>query len=80
MRAVDARCPGCSHDEYVWNISSARQHFLRKYETLNLLGDCGYGIEPFLFAPYRAPRYNSKEYKFNMAHKEARNIYVDTTN
>ncbi|XP_036322551.1 putative nuclease HARBI1 [Rhagoletis pomonella] len=72
IRAVDACYPGSSHDSFVWNVSSARQYFLKKYESVDrtskLLGDCGYGIEPFLLTPYRDPRYNSKEYKFNLAH------------
>lgn len=82
IRAVDARYPGSSHDSFVWNISRARQHFLRQYEAGDranrLLGDCGYGIEPFLLTPYRDPQYNTREYKFNLAHSSARNIVERT--
>lgn len=82
IRAVDARYPGSSHDAFIWNVSRARHNFLGKYEsgdrTSKLLGDCGYGIEPFLLTPYRNPCYNSKEYKFNMAHSSARNIVERT--
>ncbi|XP_036347424.1 putative nuclease HARBI1 [Rhagoletis pomonella] len=82
IRAVDARYPGSSHDAFIWNISDARQSFLREYESgdraSRLLGDCGYGIEPFLLTPYRDALHNSKEYKFNMAHSSARNIVERT--
>lgn len=82
IRAVDARYPGSSHDSFVWSISSARQHFLREYEsgdrTSRLLGDCGYGIEAFLLTPYRQPLPNTKEHKFNVAHTSARNIVERT--
>lgn len=82
IRAVDARYPGSSHDAFIWNVSTARRHFLINYEsgewTAKLLGDCGYGIEPFLLTPYRDPHYNSREYKFNLAHSSARNIVERT--
>lgn len=82
VRAVDARYPGSSHDSHVWNVSSARRYYLSEYEagdrSNRLLGDCGYGIEPFLLTPYRDPVYNSKEYKFNMVHSSARNIVERT--
>ncbi|XP_067625734.1 putative nuclease HARBI1 [Eurosta solidaginis] len=82
IRTVDARYPGSSHDSFVWNVNRARRHFLRKYEsgdrTSKLLGDSGYGIEPFLLTPYRDPSYNSKEYKFNLAHSSGRNIVERT--
>ncbi|XP_036317713.1 putative nuclease HARBI1 [Rhagoletis pomonella] len=82
IRAVDARYPGSSHDSFVWNISRARNYFVQMYEsgdrTSKLLGDCGYGIEPFLLTPYRDPHYNSQEYKFNLAHTSGRNIVERT--
>jgi len=82
VRAVEARYPGSSHDSHVWNASSARRYYLSEYEagdrSNRLLGDCGYALEPFLLTPYRDPSYNSKEYKFNMAHASARNIVERT--
>jgi len=82
IRAVDARYPGSSHDAFVWSVSNARQYYLGQYESgdrsFRLLGDCGYGIEPFLLTPYRDPTYNSREYKFNIAHSSARNVVERT--
>lgn len=82
IQAVDSRYPGASHDSFVWNISSARQYILNQYRTgdrtYRLLGDCGYGIEPFLLTPYRNPQFNSQQYKFNLAHSAARNIVERT--
>lgn len=82
MIPVDARYPGSSHDAFIWSISSAREYFRRKHEsgdrTSKLLGDCGYGIGPFLLTPYRDPAINTKEYKFNLAHSSACNIVERT--
>ncbi|XP_050338514.1 putative nuclease HARBI1 [Bactrocera neohumeralis] len=82
IRAVDARYPGSSHDAFIWGMSHAKQYFRTQYESgqrsLRLLGDCGYGIEPFLLTPYRDPQFNSMEYKFNIAHTAARNIVERT--
>ena len=59
IRAVDARYTGSSRNVFVWNISSARHHFVALYKSDNrtskLLADCGYGLETFLLAPYRDP-------------------------
>ncbi|XP_017493547.1 PREDICTED: putative nuclease HARBI1 isoform X2 [Rhagoletis zephyria] len=82
IRAVDSRYPGASHDSFVWNVSNARQYFLQEYEngdrSSRLLGDSGYGIEPFMLTPYRDPQYASQQYKFNNAHSSARNIIERT--
>ncbi|XP_050339505.1 putative nuclease HARBI1 [Bactrocera neohumeralis] len=82
IRAVDVRYPGSSHDAFVWSISTVRQHFLREYEigerTSRLLGDSGYGIEPFLLTPYRDPEYGSLQNTFNRAHSSARNVIERT--
>lgn len=62
-RAVDSRYPGSTHDGFVWNLCSARQHLLRQYEngdrTSKMLGNGGYGIEPFLLKPSRDPQYGT---------------------
>ncbi|XP_017485224.1 PREDICTED: putative nuclease HARBI1 [Rhagoletis zephyria] len=82
IRADDSRYAGASHDSFVWNISSARQYIQNQYRTgdrtYRFLGDCGYGIEPFLLTPYRYPQFNSQQYKFNLAHSAARNIVERT--
>ncbi|CAD6996308.1 unnamed protein product, partial [Ceratitis capitata] len=53
------------HDSFVWNISSAQQHYLTQYEACELtnilLGDSGYIMAPFLLTQYRDLQYNTRE-------------------
>ncbi|XP_017470019.1 PREDICTED: putative nuclease HARBI1 [Rhagoletis zephyria] len=78
IRAVDACHPGSCHDSFVFNLSSAKQLLLSKYESGDrnscLLGDSGYGLDTFLLVPYRDPRAGTPQHKFNMQHSKARNI------
>lgn len=82
IRAVDACRPGSCHDAFIWNLSGARQFFLNQYEDGDrnswLLGDSGYGLEPFLMTPYRDVSVGTKEHKFNKKHTLARNIIERT--
>ncbi|KAI8115145.1 putative nuclease HARBI1 [Lucilia cuprina] len=78
VRAVDARRPGSCHDSFVWKLSRARQFFLHNYSNGDtnswLLGDSGYGLEPFLLTPYKDVSSGMPEHKFNNKHASGRNI------
>lgn len=82
IRAVDATRPGSSHDALIWYMSASRQHFLQKFESGDrgswLLGDSGFGIEPFLITPYRNAEMGSSQHNFNKRHAAARNIVERT--
>ncbi|XP_054729293.1 putative nuclease HARBI1 [Anastrepha obliqua] len=76
IRAVDATRPGASHDAFVFSMSSAKHYYLSQYEAGDrgswLLGDSGFGIEPFLLTPYRNLGPRSAEHRFNQQHAKAR--------
>ncbi|XP_017478160.1 PREDICTED: putative nuclease HARBI1 [Rhagoletis zephyria] len=78
IRAVDACHPGSSHDSFIFNQSNAKHYLESKYEAGDhsswLLGDSGYGLEPFLLTPYRDPSAGTSEHVFNLQHAKARNI------
>lgn len=52
--SVDVSWPGSVHDSRIWKNSDARTS-LRQFNDAVLLGDDGYGIEPWLMTPYRNP-------------------------
>lgn len=78
VRAVDACRPGSCHDAFIWGLSGARTYFLNEYTngdtSSRLLGDSGYGLEPFLITPYKDVTIRTMEHKFNNKHASARNI------
>lgn len=80
--AVDGCRPGSCHDAFIWRMSNARAHYQAKYRNGArngwLLGDSGYGIEPFLLTPYKNPAFGSKEHVFNKMHCSTRNIVERT--
>lgn len=82
IRAVDACRPGSCHDSLIWRMSAARRFYQSTYqggETNSwLLGDSGYGLEPFLLTPYKSPQPGSKEHNFNKNHCSTRNIVERT--
>lgn len=82
VRAVDACRPGSCHDSFIWNMSSARNHFLNNYSNGDqnswLLGDSGYGLEPFLITPYKDVAAGTGEHVFNKKHASGRNIIERT--
>jgi hypothetical protein len=53
--ACDARFPGSVHDSAVWRIQHVRNHLRQQYnngdKTSIIIGDSGYGLEPWLFTP-----------------------------
>lgn len=52
--SVDVSWPGSVHDSRIWKNSEFRQTMMRTDNTV-LLGDEGYGIEPWLMVPFRNP-------------------------
>lgn len=78
VRAVDACRPGSCHDAFIWGLSGARKYFLNEYRNgdtnSRLLGDSGYGLEPFLITPYKDVTVGTMQHKFNKKHTSARNI------
>ena len=75
---ADAKYPGSVHDSAVWQTSSLKIHIQNVYTNSNskfwLLGDSGYPIEPWLLTPLPQCPENSKESRYNAAHKGARNV------
>ncbi|XP_065357795.1 putative nuclease HARBI1 [Calliphora vicina] len=82
VRAVDACRPGSCHDSYIWHMSRARNFFFNNYCNGNknnwLLGDSGYGLEPYLITPYKNVVAGTTQHKFNAKHASARNIVERT--
>ncbi|CAH1956586.1 unnamed protein product [Acanthoscelides obtectus] len=46
--------PGSVHDSRIWRNSETRSQLISKANVV-LLGDDGYGIEPYLMTPFRNP-------------------------
>lgn len=82
IRSVDACRPGSCHDAFIWRMSDAKRHFREKYQNGEqsgiILGDSGYGLEPYLMTPYKNPTYGTNEHLFNKKHTSARNIVERT--
>lgn len=82
VRAVDASRPGSCHDSFIWNMCSARDNLLNNYSrgdhNSRLLGDSGYGLEPFLITPFKNVLAGTREHFFNKKHTSGRNIIERT--
>ncbi|XP_061391094.1 putative nuclease HARBI1, partial [Musca vetustissima] len=81
IKAVDASKPGSCHDSFVWLVSNAKNYYKDLYANGRncwLLGDSGYGLEPYIITPYRNPEFNTVEHRFNRRHCAARNIVERT--
>lgn len=80
--AVDASRPGSCHDSFIWNMCNARNYFLNSYNQGDtnslLLGDSGYGLEPFLITPYKDVAAGTVQHKFNNSYASGRNIVERT--
>lgn len=62
--------PGSVHDSKIWKNSTIRE-VIRRHRNTVLLGDEGYGLEPWLMTPYRNP-VEDKHRRFNRLLKEER--------
>ncbi|XP_055902385.1 putative nuclease HARBI1 [Eupeodes corollae] len=73
VKFIDARYPGSNHDSHVWNLSSAKTHFERKFREGErntwIIGDAGYPLEPWLITPFRSPEPGSSQSTFNFIAK-----------
>jgi len=66
---VNARYPGARHDAYIWSNSPVRRIMERRYNNGErntwLIGDDGYGLEPWLFTPLKHEVAGSPRYQYN---------------
>lgn len=67
--SVEASWPGSVHDNRIWRNSSVRK-VLSEYKNTVLLGDEGYGLEPWLMTPFRNPTEDSFKSFNNLLKKE----------
>lgn len=76
--SANARFGGSSHDSFVWNNSGVHAILKREFDDGNnfdswLLGDSGYGIQPWLMTPILNP--NTEEQRgYNERHRRTRHI------
>lgn len=75
IRSIYPRFGGSSHDSFIWNGCGLRamlqdEHAARPKNSW-LLGDSGYGQQPWLFTPIRNT-HNEREERYNAAHQKAR--------
>lgn len=80
---INARYPGSVHDAAIWQVSEIRNYLRTCYHNGDrgsfLIGDSGYGQEPWLLTPYANFEEGSPEERYNMIHKRARNV-IERTN
>lgn len=80
--ACDARFPGSVHDSAVWKIQQVRNHLKQEYNngdsTSILIGDSGYGLEPWLFTPFSVVVNGTPEARFNELLRSTRNVVERT--
>lgn len=74
---MNARYPGSCHDSAVFRTSLARLQLIREFQQTGqnrgiLLGDQGFGVEPFLFPPIPGRNLTRDQQTFNRAHKIVR--------
>lgn len=81
--AVDARYPGSVHDAAIWQMSNIRNYLRNEYinghRNSHLIGDSGYGLEPWLFTPFTNTAEGTPEALFNTMLKSSRNV-IERTN
>lgn len=81
--AVDARYPGSVHDAAIFRMSNIRNYLRTAYgegvRDSYLIGDSGYGVEPWLLKPFLNVQPDSPEERFNQLLTSARNV-IERTN
>lgn len=58
--SLDVSWPGSVHDARIWSNSEVR-NIIRNFPDTVLLGDEGYGLEPWVMATYRNPDTENKQ-------------------
>lgn len=76
--SVNARYGGSAHDAFVWNNSAVNQRLRQEFQAGNnneswLLGDSGYGVQPWLMTPILNPTTDAEEI-YNIRHRKARHL------
>lgn len=74
---VNARFPGSVHDSAIFRTSLARLRLVTEFQTTGrnrgvLLGDQGFGLEPWILPPIGAPVNGPAQIAFNRSHKIVR--------
>lgn len=74
---INARYPGSCHDSAVFRTSLVRLQLLTEFQRTGrnrgiLLGDQGFGVEPFLFPPIPGRDLSRDQQAYNRAHKVVR--------
>ncbi|KYN09112.1 Putative nuclease HARBI1 [Trachymyrmex cornetzi] len=73
---VNARYPGARHDAYIWSNSPIRRIMERRFRNGErntwLIGDDGYGLEPWLMTPLKNEIPGSPRFRYNDALCSAR--------
>jgi hypothetical protein len=75
LRITDivARYPGSSHDSFIFKNSKINERFQAgEFKKGILLGDGGYGLQPYLMTPLRDPITNAEKL-YNESHIRTRN-------
>ncbi|CAH1979413.1 unnamed protein product [Acanthoscelides obtectus] len=70
--SVDVSWPGSVHDDRIWRNSQTRSQLIIEANVV-LLGDDGYGTEPYLMTPFRNPTPGA-EINYNKLLKQERVI------
>ncbi|XP_011868897.1 PREDICTED: putative nuclease HARBI1, partial [Vollenhovia emeryi] len=79
--SLNARFPGTVHDSFIWRHSAVRNEMIRLYESGDqatwLLGDSGYGLEPWLMTPITPIMHpkeaQNSEARYTLCHTATRN-------
>ncbi|XP_063220483.1 putative nuclease HARBI1 [Bacillus rossius redtenbacheri] len=75
--AITSRYSGSTNDNFIFRYSAVRRAMLEKYNqgdrTSWLLGDSGYGLEPWLMTPILGALPGSPEARYTDSHCRARN-------
>jgi len=73
LTSVVAKFPGSTHDSFIWRNCNLKEQFASNPPNGWLLGDSGYGLEPWLITPLLDPT-TQKEKNFNRSLKKTRFI------
>ncbi|XP_032690812.1 putative nuclease HARBI1 [Odontomachus brunneus] len=79
---INARFPGSVHDNFIWRYSAVSDFMQQFYDSGDrstwLLGDAGYGLEPWLMTPITDAAAESAEARYTQCHTSTRNCIERT--